>query len=176
MSRDDEFKAVFRMHPAGVALITAIAGHEEVALTASSLSAVSADPPMVMFSISRQSSSIPVLEAADSAVVHLLSAGNQDLAELGALSGIDRFADTWRWSYLHTGEPVFRGVPAWLRVDIARRLPAGEAVVFLAEVQSMYVDGRAEDHDGLVYRNKSWHRIEGAEMRDTSRLIVTQAS
>ena len=51
----DEFKAAFRGHPAGVAVITADAGGP-VALTATSVSSVSADPPLLIFSISAQSS------------------------------------------------------------------------------------------------------------------------
>jgi flavin reductase (DIM6/NTAB) family NADH-FMN oxidoreductase RutF len=40
----DEFKALFRGHPGGVAVITADAGDGPVALTATSVASVSADP------------------------------------------------------------------------------------------------------------------------------------
>ncbi len=64
-----------------------------MALTATSVASVSADPPMLMFSVSDASSSSPTVAAADTVVVHLLAAEQLHLAKLGATSGIDRFAD-----------------------------------------------------------------------------------
>ena len=57
----DAFKAFFRGHPAGVAVITAIGDDGPVALTASSVSSVSVDPPLLIFSISSLSSATPTL-------------------------------------------------------------------------------------------------------------------
>lgn len=49
----DTFKAAFRMHPAGVAVITTDSGDRPAAMTVSSLASVSTEPPMVVFSLSR---------------------------------------------------------------------------------------------------------------------------
>ena len=92
-STPSRFTAAFRAHPAGVALVTADAGGGPVALTATSVASVSADPPMLMFSVSDASSSSPTIAVADTVVVHLLRAEQLHLAKLGATSGIDRFAD-----------------------------------------------------------------------------------
>jgi flavin reductase (DIM6/NTAB) family NADH-FMN oxidoreductase RutF len=74
------------------------------------VSSVSADPPLLTFSISALSSASTTLQRADTVVVHLLDADDLDLARLGATSGVDRFADRAAWSRLATGEPVFAGV------------------------------------------------------------------
>ncbi|GMA36300.1 hypothetical protein GCM10025876_25040 [Demequina litorisediminis] len=79
----DDFKAVFRGHPGGVAVITADAGDGPVALTASSVSSVSADPPLLVFSISASSSASDVLSRAETVVVHLLDARDLELAKPG---------------------------------------------------------------------------------------------
>lgn len=155
----EDFKAAFRCHPSGVALITADSGGAPVALTASSVSAVSADPALVMFSVSVLSSSAPVLRLADTLVVHLLSAKNLDLAQLGAASGVDRFADRTLWSRLATGEPVFDAARAWLRVRVLHRLDAGGSTVFVGEVLDARIDTDAAAEDGLVYADRTWHRI-----------------
>ena len=55
----DEFKAAFRQHPSGIAVITADAGSGPVAMTASSVFSVSADPPVLVFSVSAMSSAAP---------------------------------------------------------------------------------------------------------------------
>ena len=119
----EQFKAAFRNHAAGVAVITADAGDGPVALTATSVFSVSAEPPLLVFSLSASSSSTPTLTRASTVVVHLLSADQLDLAVLAATSGIDRFADTSIWSRLETGEPYFTAAPVWIRGS--RRRPHG---------------------------------------------------
>ena len=168
----DDFKSAFRLHPAGVALITANSGGERVALTASSVSAVSASPPLVMFSVSEASSSIDVLRSADSVVVHLLSAENRGLAVLGATSGINRFADRERWVELDTGEPLFYDSMAWLRLQTVDRIAAGEAIVFVGLVLNSSVKADAQASEGLVYRDKAWHHV-GSESAVQSRSLVS---
>src|SRR5690349_6808159 len=114
----EEFKAVFRDHPGGVAVITAWGADGPVALTATSVASVSADPPLLVFSVSAQSSSTPALLATKTAVIHFIDADNIMIAKLGATSGINRFADTNIWTQLGTGEPVFHTVPVWIRVEL----------------------------------------------------------
>lgn len=157
-----DFKALFRGHPGGVAVITADAGDGPVALTATSVSSVSADPPLLIFSISAQSSASAVLARAETVLVHLLDAHDLELAELGATSGVDRFADTHRFSRLITGEPVYHGVRAWVRATIIGRMDSGGSTVVAAHaLQSQIERDVAAGHhgDALVYHNRSWHRL-----------------
>lgn len=154
----DEFKAAFRGHPGGVAVITADAGDGPVALTATSVSSVSAEPPLLVFSVSAQSSASAVLARAETVVVHLLDAQDIGIAQLGATSGIDRFADTRRWSRLVTGEPVYAGVRAWVRCAVIDRMEAGGSTVIAAHALQSRVERDAAD-DALVYHNRTWHRL-----------------
>lgn len=157
-----EFRALFRGHPSGVAVITATGPDGPVALTASSVSSVSADPPLLVFSVSAISSATPTILAAASVVMHLLDAEDNDVARLGATSGVDRFADTGIWAPLPTGEPVFRGVRAWVRCAIVSRMDAGGSTVIAAHAVQAHVDrDETESPDGgaLVYHNRTWHRL-----------------
>src|SRR5699024_4860616 len=108
----DRFVTAFRNHPAGVALVTADPGDGPVAMTATSVCSVDANPPTIAFSASARSSSTPALLRSTQVVVHLLSANQLHLAKLGATSGIDRFADTSLWDRLLTGDIVFRDAAA----------------------------------------------------------------
>ncbi|WP_155060331.1 flavin reductase family protein [Streptomyces blattellae] len=159
----DAFKMAFRLYPGGVSLITADAGAGPVALTATSVSPVSAEPPLIMFSLSALSSSTPTLREAETVVIHLLNAGSIDLAQLGATSGIDRFADTARWERLATGEPVFTEAPVWIRARVQNRMEVGGSTVIVAEALESSVQPESFDtlasSDGLVYVNRTWHRI-----------------
>ncbi|TQJ30334.1 flavin reductase (DIM6/NTAB) family NADH-FMN oxidoreductase RutF [Microbacterium sp. SLBN-146] len=158
----DDFKALFRGHPAGVAVITADAGSGPVALTATSVSSVSAEPPLLIFSISTLSSAADVLSRAETVIVHLLDAHDLEVAKLGATSGIDRFADKTQWSRLVTGEPVYCDVRAWVRCAVVNRMDAGTSMVIAAHALQSHIardvsPGAAGD--ALVHHNRAWHRL-----------------
>ena len=151
----DDFKAVFRRHPAGVAVITAKVGDRLVGLTATSVISVSADPPILAFSIDSGSSSWPALAEAETLVINFLAARQVDLSARFATSGIDRFAGGG-WSLLPTGEPVLDGSPAWLRGTIIQRTPVGHS--FLVAVQVLE-SGRPAAGAPLVYHDRAYHAV-----------------
>ncbi|MFH8252814.1 flavin reductase family protein [Microbacterium sp. B2969] len=158
----DDFKALFRGHPGGVAVITADSGTGPVALTATSVSSVSAEPPLLVFSVSELSSAAPAVLEADTVVVHLLDADDIDVARIGSTSGIDRFADADRWSRLVTGEPVYHGVRAWVRCAVINRMDAGGSTVIAAHALQSSIArdvDPGEPGNALVYHNRTWHRL-----------------
>lgn len=158
----DDFKALFRGHPGGVGLITADAGEGPVAFTASSVASVSAEPPLLVFSISQFSSAYAVISRARSLIVHFLDTQDLQLAKLGAHSGIDRFAQAQSWSRLPGGEPVFDGVRAWVRCEIVERVQAGTSLVLVAQAVQSHLErgvGPDESGDALVYHHRKWHRL-----------------
>jgi flavin reductase (DIM6/NTAB) family NADH-FMN oxidoreductase RutF len=155
----DDFKAAFRHHPAGVAVITADSGHGPVMLTATSVSSVSADPALLMFSLSAHSSSTPTIRRAETVVVHLLGAGQLALAQLGATSGIDRFADTSLWSTLPSGDVYFPGARAWIRGRVLTSMDAGGSAIVLVEAIEASSPDKADEQVPLVYHNRAWHEL-----------------
>ena len=161
MHSADEFKAAFRNHPAGGAVVTADAGDGPVGLTATSVISVSANPALLVFSLSAFSSTAPALARAETLVVHLLGADQMALAKTFATSGIDRFADTSSWARLVTGEPVLNGAPTWLRGRIVDRMQAGDSTVVAVQVLQASVAEPAPDAETspLIYHNRSWHRL-----------------
>ncbi|WP_313811867.1 flavin reductase family protein [Glutamicibacter sp.] len=159
----EDFKAVFRGHPSGVAVITADAGQGPVALTASSVASVSAEPPLLIFSVSALSSASPVLSRAETVVVHFLDVQDIDVAKLGAKSGIDRFAQAQTWTRLSTGETVYDGVRAWVRCEIVERIQAGESKVLIARALQSHIERDVQPgqpSDALVYHNRMWHHLD----------------
>ncbi len=162
----DDFKRVFRGYPGGVSVITADCGDGPVALTATSVASVSADPPLIVFSISALSSSLPTFTRADSVVIHLLGPKNLPLARLASTSGIDRFADRGSWTRLTTGEPLYHDVDTWVRARVVHRLDAGgsKVIVVHALQAGVAVSDEAVIEEGLVYRNRAWYGI-GARSR-----------
>ena len=88
----DEFKTVFRAHPAGVAVVALRHEGRPVGFTATSVISVSAAPPLLAFSLAATSSSWPAVSQAGTLAVSFL-ADHQDDVSSQLTSGIDRFAD-----------------------------------------------------------------------------------
>lgn len=166
----DNFKAAFRNHPAGVAVITAYSADGPVGLTASSVISVSANPPMLVFSLSAYSKASPAIRNAETILIHLMRADQLELAKTFATGGIDRFADTSTWSRLATGEPILYGADTWLRGEILNSIDAGDSTVVVVKVLEVGVPDETESEKNrtppLVYHNRAWHSLsEASEVR-----------
>ena len=130
----DLLRSVFRQHAAGVAVITARGENGPVGFTATSLSSVSAQPPMLSFGISTGASSWPAISGAGHVGVHILGEHQEQLAATFARSGADRFGAPTAWREGPEGVPVLDGVLAWLVCRVVARVPAGDHRIVLAEV------------------------------------------
>lgn len=153
------FVTAFGGHPGGVAVITADNGNGPVGLTATSVSSVSADPPLLVFSMSEKSSSAPVITAASTVVVHLLDEDQIDIAKLCATSGIDRFADTSIWSRLDTGEPFFHNARTWIRGGVIQRVHLHGATLIVVRAINAQLP-ETTTAAPLVYHRRKWHRLD----------------
>ena len=157
-SLSDDFKAIFRNHPGRVAIVTADTGQGPAGLTATSLISVSANPPVVAFSLSSISSAAPTIAHASTVLIHLLSGNELELAQRFATSGIDRFEDPESWIRLGTGEPLLTAASTWLRGRVVQRIDAAGSTVVLAEVMDAHIDVR--EQAPLIYHNRNWHQLD----------------
>ncbi|WP_340384210.1 flavin reductase family protein [Streptomyces sp. SS7] len=134
LASPDLLRSVFRRHAAGVAVITAAGARGPVGFTATSLTSVSAEPPMLSFGVGTGASSWPAISRAEHVGVHLLGEHQQELAATFARSGADRFAEPTAWREGPEGVPVLDDVLAWLVCRVVARVPAGDHRIVLAEV------------------------------------------
>jgi len=149
------FKSVFRHHPAGVAVVTLADAATLYGFTATSVISVSADPPVLAFSIDSSSSSWPALAQAETLVVNFLAAAQVGVSARFATRGIDRFADGG-WSLLATGEPVLEGSRSWVRGRIVQRTAIGRS--FLISVLALETHELAPAAP-LVYHDRTYHTV-----------------
>lgn len=129
-------------------------------MTISSLSSVSADPPIVMFSLSTQSYATRGLLEAPTVVLHMMNSAQRSLAHLGATGGAERFSDETIWEYLPTGEPAYKNCRARLRVKILQRAEVGTGIVCIALVVGSDDRSRGESERPLVYFSRQWHELD----------------
>ncbi|MFD6175648.1 MULTISPECIES: flavin reductase family protein [unclassified Isoptericola] len=151
----DEFRSVFRGHPAGVAVVALRDGDRPVGFTATSVISVSAEPPLLAFSLATSSSSWPAVSRAATVAVSFLAHDQADLSARFATSGIDRFADGG-WHALDTGEPVVDGAAAWVRALVVQRTAVGSSQLVTLQAVQRHVH---EDASPLVFHDRGYHRL-----------------
>jgi len=134
LASPDLLRSAFRRHAAGVAVITARGDAGPVGFTATSLTSVSAEPPLLSFGISTGASSWPAIAESDHVGVHILGEHQRELAATFARSGADRFGAPTGWREGPNGVPVLDDVLAWVVGRVVARVPAGDHRIVLAEV------------------------------------------
>lgn len=149
------FRSVFRTHPAGVAVVTLDGPDGPTGFTATSVVSVSADPPIVLFTIMESSSNWPALSAADTVVIHFLGSEHAEISRRFSTSGIDRF-EGLAWTPLDRGEPLIDGVDTWMRCAVLSRDRAGGSYVVQVEPLECRV---SDDRQPLVYHDRRYHRL-----------------
>lgn len=164
----DTFRTVFRNHPAGVAILTAMTETGPVAMTVSSLISVSAAPPVIAFSLSNQSATAAALLTAQTVVIHFPRYEDLDLASLCAQPGQARFGADHDWETLPTGEPRYRQIGTWFRGEIQTRLPLEAATLVTAQLLEGACAAATTPHSSetLVYLDRRWRGL-GQEGRKT---------
>jgi flavin reductase ActVB len=152
----DGFRAAMSRWASGVAVVTSCdpAGRQH-GFTATSFTAVSLDPPMVLVCLDRSASCSAAFATSDWYAVHVLHSGQEHVARQFASKGTDKFAGltVMRGS---GGLPVLDGALALLECRIVDRIEAGDHVVLLGEVHRA---SRAEGRP-LVYHDRSFGTFE----------------
>lgn len=119
-----------------------------VGLTANSFNSVSLTPPLVLWSLSEQSSCMPFFSNNSHYVINILGAEQAALAEQFSRKSGDRF-DGVDYVLSRTGQPILKGVSAWFECHNRSRYPEGDHVIFIGEVEHCEVSPQAP----LVYHN-----------------------
>ncbi|MCZ4352671.1 flavin reductase [Roseovarius aestuarii] len=118
----------------GVTIVTTRdADGADIGRTANSFSSVSLDPPMILWSLARTSSSLGIFQQAEHFAVHILAVEQQGLSNLFAGKSKDRFAgiDIERGV---GGVPLLKGCAARFECRTVHQYEGGDHIIFVAEV------------------------------------------
>lgn len=129
----DAFRRALGHFSTGVTIITAEADGVRAGITANSFNSVSLDPPLVLWSVKKTSTSWPVFAAASSFAVNILASDQAQLASQFARSGTDKFKDV-DWKPGANGAPLLERVTA--QFECARRVEyeGGDHLIVVGEV------------------------------------------
>lgn len=108
-----------------------------VGLTANSFSSVSLDPPLVLWSLGRHSSSLAVFESCSHYAINVLAADQVGFSQRFAQSGRDELSDI-ELSIGAGGAPILPGCCAWFECRNEIRYPGGDHLILVGLVEAFH--------------------------------------
>ena len=156
------FRSALGSFVTGVTIVTVRgADGRPFGLTANSFNSVSLDPPMVLWSLSLKSGSLPVFRKAESWAVHVLGADQRDMSDRFAAPDVDRFAGLDPVDGPE-GAPVIDGCAARFGCRSRFEYEGGDHAIFLGEV----VDFHRRETEPLIYHSGRYGRVAGGTGAD----------
>jgi len=128
------FRRALSHFATGVTIITTAHGGQLAGVTANSFSSVSLDPPLVLWSLGKSSTSQALFRQAEYFAVNVLAAGQMELASHFARSSPDKFAGV-AWHAGAGGAPLFPDTAAAFECRVHELIDAGDHYILIGRVE-----------------------------------------
>jgi len=139
------FRNAMRQLTGGVSVITAGRGRDISGMTVTSVSSLSVDPPCLIVSLNRESSSWPLVKRNGFFGVNILTSDQIDIAERftgkGGLKGADRFAGA-RWTTRASGVPLLADALAAIDCEVEDVVERHSHAIVIGRVLDVAVSAR----------------------------------
>lgn len=154
---DDGYRDVIGRFASGVTVITTVAGGTDHGTTASAVSSLSLDPPMLLVCLNRTSETQAAILEAGVFGVNILAEHQGQVAYQFAKKGADKF-DGLAVDRGRSGVPLVRGALAHIECEVEETVTGGTHTVFLARVRA----AAGTDAAPLTYFRGRFGRLESA--------------
>jgi 3-hydroxy-9,10-secoandrosta-1,3,5(10)-triene-9,17-dione monooxygenase reductase component len=154
-------KQAMRVFPQGVTVVTTAAEGGLRGLTVSSFTSVSLEPPLVLFSIAKNSALHDTLKTSKSFAVNFLADDQKSVSDrfAGRTKAKDRFEGI-SYTAGETGSPIIKGVRAAIECSLWKTIDGGDHTIIIGEVVSALNFGSKRP---LVYYSQQYTTTEMAE-------------
>jgi len=157
----EQFKDSMRHLAGAVSVITVGQGADRTGFTATSVSSLSIEPPSILVSLNRSSSSWPVLQRYGRFAVNVLAHDQQHIADRfagrGGIKGAERYANS-NWTELVTGTPVLSDALTVLDCELDEAINRHSHSILIGRVRAVTVRGEAQP---LLYWHGAYRHITG---------------
>lgn len=130
----------------GVTVITAHQDGQQVGVTANSFSSLSLEPPLILWSIKKNSRSRPAFEKAENFAINILSDKQVDISQNFSSNSEDKFASV-SWFSGSNGAPLLAGCVASLECTTQMHHDAGDHILIIGKVTRFARD----QHRSLIF-------------------------
>lgn len=155
-----DFKLAMRNLAGAVSVVTVGTGQGRTGFTATSVTSFSVEPPVVLVSLNRASSSWQVLQNSSSFGVNILAEAQSAVADRfagrGGIKGSDRYVG-WDWEKLDSGVWGLRGALVVLDCDVDEIIERHSHALVLGRVRSVKV---AASETPLLYWNGQYQNLQ----------------
>lgn len=146
-NKSRDFRSALGKFPTGVTIITTCDRQgRAIGVTASSFNSVSLTPPLVLWSLDRESTNLDHFCAANGFNVHVLGCHQSALSNRFANPNLDKF-DGRNWQDPHSPFPLLDDYAALFRCTTRHQYDGGDHIIFVGEVTSF----EARDIEPLIY-------------------------
>ncbi len=128
-----DFRRALGSFATGVTIITTRGADGDIGVTANSFNSVSIDPPLVLWSLAKNSRSLAAFADASHFAVHILASNQEELSNQFANSGIDKFNQVGVTRGAND-IPLLEGCSARFQCRSAYRYEGGDHIIFVGEV------------------------------------------
>lgn len=150
-----QFRRALGNFATGVTIVTAQNEQgEKVGVTANSFNSVSLDPPLILWSIDKKSSSFPVFEQASHFAVNVLSGSQIELSNKFSRRNIDKYADT-HYQEGQGSVPVLAHCSAVFECERHQIIEGGDHWILIGKVVAFHDEGRSP----LVYHQGAYSGV-----------------
>ena len=140
-----DFRNARRQLTGGVSVITAGKGRDISGMTVTSVSSLAIDPPSLIVSLNRESSSWPLVKRYGFFGVNILTSDQIDIAERftgrGGLKGADRFAGA-RWTTRASGVPLLADALSAIDCEVEDVVERHSHAIVIGRVLDVAVSAR----------------------------------
>jgi flavin reductase (DIM6/NTAB) family NADH-FMN oxidoreductase RutF len=147
----ESFRNAMRELSGGVSVITVGIGNDRSGMTATSVSALSLDPPTLIVCVNKTSSAWPLLLRYRSFGVNILHAGHRDVAERfagrGDVKGEQRYGQAG-WITLETGASLLADALAALDCELDEAIDRHSHAIVIGRVKAIRTGAASQ---ALVY-------------------------
>jgi flavin reductase (DIM6/NTAB) family NADH-FMN oxidoreductase RutF len=138
-----EFRHAMGHFATGVTIVTSVGEDgEPVGTTASAVTSLSLDPPLLLVCFDRSSVTLEAVHAHGAFVVNVLAAPQRHLSANFARRGLAATWDGVRHRPGRTGSPHLEGVLAAIECTVEQRLPGGDHEIIVGRVHAVETSGR----------------------------------
>jgi flavin reductase (DIM6/NTAB) family NADH-FMN oxidoreductase RutF len=156
------FRLAMRRFTASVSVITACHGEHAGGLTATAVSSLSMDPPLLLVCVNQSSETHPLIDAAGRFCVNLLAQEQAALAQrfAGAAGekGHAKYAGV-AYETLPTGSRALKDCVAAIDCEVAARVAQGSHTLFIGRVGQVLLGERSRP---LLYADRGYARMADA--------------
>lgn len=162
LTGESALKAIFRNHASGIAIVTSrTSDGDAIGFTASSVTSLGSNPPLVSVNIAQGSSSYPHLQVGTKVALHTLDSETLHLAKRLAGPKESRFDGSESKGPFDL--PILQECPSMLIAEVVKRFEVESNAVLVLSV----IEGRVSriPEQPLVYFQRAWHTI-GEKLSD----------